>query len=96
MQESDLFGPKMAFLTDVSHYDVVESLLNALIYLPVAHNPLLDTISSDVNNVNTRLNQLYDKYRTHESKFYQFMKTNYFLCEIFRIYLHVCLNFKFL
>ena len=30
MQESDLFGPKMAFQTDVSHYDVVESLLKCL------------------------------------------------------------------
>ena len=27
IKESDHFGPKMAFLTDVSHYDVVESLL---------------------------------------------------------------------
>ena len=33
MQESDLFGPKMAFRTDVSHYDVVESLLKIVNWL---------------------------------------------------------------
>ena len=30
IKDSDHFGPKMAFRTDVSHYDVVESLLKRL------------------------------------------------------------------